>query len=511
MQERYDNGNNYYSDDSSIDITRIAGALLRKLWLVVLAAVIMAVLFYLYAVKTYVPSYTSGATLAFTTTKFVVTTEDGKETGIGTEKKHYGERDVQRYQFLIKSDEMVSRIKNEVKTILQKDYTNSFIENSLYVGTARINNDEITGIFNINVISTDKAFCREAIKVIIDVFPGYLKGFDSTLGIDVIKNPKEPYVNNGDGALQKAFYGAVIGAAAVVGLVFLIEILSDTVKSVSDIRSRTNLKVIGTVPIIDDPKRIRGKKSSQKSLLITDEDTVGFTFIESFKSIRTKIENVAAEKGYKTFVVTSTFEDEGKTTVAVNIACALALKGKSVLVIDCDLRKPSVLEMIGLKEDEKAGLIQIIKNKATYMDSIRFVKHLGIFVLSSGGVSPKSTQFLDADKVRDVLEKAKAEFDYIIIDTPPAHVVSDSLVIAPLAEAMIFTIKKDYAKINDINDTIEEISTVDIDILGTIFTMSNAYVSGRYYSLRWNIYRYRYRRGYYNSYVPGSYARDAEK
>lgn len=510
MRDSYEMNNNAYSDDSAIDIDRIFGTFLRKLWVILLVAILFGSGLYCYAKLTYVKEYISRTTLSFTTTTYVTTTDDtGKQIGVVAQKKPYSAKDVDRYQFLLKSDAMVDKIYNA----LGKNYSKSDIENSLAV-TGALNNENITitGIFVVNVVSRDKQFCEDAINVILDTFPDYLKSFDTSLGIDVIKGAKPPTVNNKDNAAKKAFYGFIIGAALVAVLIFISEILRDTVRQIDDIRSKTRTKALGSIPTIEGPKKLWHKNKQQENvLLLTDKDRVSFSFIESFKAIRTKIENVAAEKDYKIFAVTSTFENEGKTTVAINLACALAQKGKSVLLIDCDLRKPSVLRMINMKEDGKSGLIQIIKDKATYRESIKYIKQLGIFVLSSGGVSPKSTEVLDTEKVRELLEVSGKEFDYVIIDTPPAHVVADCLVIAPLVDAMIFTIKKDYAKISDINDTIDEIAATDIDIIGSVLTMSNEEGSNRYFSHKGSLYYYRHRRGYYKYNTPYGYESSEEK
>ncbi len=492
MQEISGGNPNIYSDDSAIDIDKIGSAIIRRLWLIILTALLFAAGVYSFAKVTYVEQYISSATLAFTTTTYITQTdEDDKVTGIITQKKHYAGSDSERYQFLLKSDVMVQKIYND----LEGKYNKGEIENSLSVGSTEIN-----GIFVVHVINNDNKFCEDAINVIIETFPDYLKSFDTSLGIDVIKNASIPAVFNESGAATKSFYGFIIGAALIIIIIFVAEVLSDTVRQIDDIRNKTNTKFLGSIPTIEGKKGHLFKKSRSGNLLLTDENQVNFSFIESFKAIRTKIENIASEKGYKLFVVTSTFENEGKTTVAINLACALAQKGKSVLLVDCDLRKPSIMRLVGIKEDGKSGLIQIIKDQSTYVESIKFIKPLGIFVLPSGGVSPKSTEVLDADKVRDVLNKAGAQFDFVIIDTPPAHVVADCLVVAPLADAMIFTIKRDYAKINDINDTLEEIASADIDIIGSVLTMSNEEGSGRYLSRRGGLYYYRHRRGYYKGY-----------
>jgi polysaccharide biosynthesis transport protein len=507
MQERTEAAQAIYTDDSAIDIGRVGGALLSKLWAIVMTGLILAGLFYFFAKTTYIENYTASATLAFTTTSRIIEKdENGNEVGILTQKKPYTEKDVERYQFLLKSDVMVKKIYDALG-----EYDKTEIEKSLSVsGTS------ITGIFTINVTNADKKFCEDAIKVVIATFPDYLKSFDTSLGIDVIKNAKPPVVSNESQAAQKAFYGFVAGAALVIFIILISEVTSETVKQTDDIRSKINARVLGAVPTVEHDRKNRKKKKSSGSLLLAGDSKENFTFVESFKAIRTKVEAIAADKGYKLFVVTSTFEGEGKTTVAINLACALAQKGKSVLLVDCDLRKPSIMRTVGIKDDEKSGLIQIIQDKSTYIESIKFLKPLGIFILPSGGVSPKSTEVLDADKVKDVFDKATAEFDYIIIDTPPAHIVADCLVVAPLADAMIFTIKRDYAKISDINDTLDEISSADIDVIGTVLTMSNEEGTGRYFSRRGGLYYYyRRKKGYYKGYykrqAPYGYEQNLEK
>ena len=159
----------------------------------------------------------------------------------------------------------------------------------------------------------------------------------------------------------------------------------------------------------------------------------------------------------------------------------LILHARSLKRVNLFFRKPAVLHAVGVKSDTRYGLIPIIKGTSTYVDSIKFIKSLGIFVLPTGGISLKSTEVLDTDKVKAVIEQARNEFDYIIIDSPPAHVVSDSLVIAPLADGIIYNIRRDYAKVSEINRTLDEIRSADIEIIGAVFTMSAGEENSRYY------------------------------
>lgn len=499
MQELDVGKNIYYNESgSSLDIGRLAKNLLSKLWLMLLVGVVFSGAAFAIAKATYVESYKASMTLGFMETKYVVVRDYSNSKDSSTqykeETKFYSNADIAYYQYLIKGDEMLNNIQKTLAADeVGKEYPTSFIENSLSVEDTGIG-----GFFQISVTSTDEGYCERALNVVLKEFPQYVQSYDNTISIKVIKNPTAPVVCNSDAATTKAIYGFALGAFIVAFIIFIMTVATKTVLSLDELRRDINVNVLGAVPLVEKRSGLfnQKRKSPQGSLLITDSSKVSFAYVESFKAIRTKIENIKAEKGYKAFVVTSTYEDEGKTTVSVNIACSLAQKGKSVLLIDSDLRKPAVLHAVGVKSDTHYGLIPIIKGTSTYVDSIKFIKSLGIFVLPTGGISLKSTEVLDTDKVRAVIEQARKEFDYIIIDSPPSHVVSDSMVIAPLADGIIYNIRRDYAKVNDINRTIEEIKSADIEIIGAVFTMSEGEDNSRYY----------HRKGKYSGYY-GRYGR----
>ena len=486
MQELDTNKNIYYNEEAAgFDMGRFVKNLMSKIWALLLVGAIFAAGGLAIAKATYVEVYSSTMTLGFMETKMVIVKDYSGRKDAPTEYEEettfYGDSDAKRYQYLLKSDEMVSKIQNKLKeNNPESSYSAASIENSLGIETIE---EGINGFFEVSVTSTDKAYCERALDVVLDEFPEFVSDFDSTISIKVIKTPTTPVITNSDGATTNALYGFIVGALIVAFIIFVITISTNTVTSLENLRREVNVKVLGSVPLLEKQVGLFGKKSKtpQGSLLITDSSKVSFAFVESFKSIRTKIENVKAEKGYKAFVVTSTYEDEGKTTVAVNIACSLAQKGKSVLLIDSDLRKPAILHAVGVKSDTNYGLIPIIKGTSTYVDSIKFIKSLGIFVLPTGGISLKSTEVLDTEKVRNVIEQARREFDYIIIDSPPSNVVTDSIVIAPLADGIIYNIRRDYAKVADINRTLEEIRSADIEVIGAIFTMSGNEENSRYY------------------------------
>lgn len=222
MRERTGTAYEAYGNDSAIDLGKIGATLIKKLWIIILVALLMSSAVYLYSKITYVEHYISSVTLAFTTTKRNIEKEgSGKELEVLAEKTHYTGEDVERYQFLFTSDVMIQKI----FYILGGRYTESEIEKSLSVS-----NIPITGIFAVNVMNTDDDFCKRVIEAAISIFPDYLKSFDTSLGIDVIKAPKAPHVSNANKAGEKALYGFIIGAALVIFTILITEVLSEPVK-----------------------------------------------------------------------------------------------------------------------------------------------------------------------------------------------------------------------------------------------------------------------------------------
>lgn len=480
----------------NIDIMRLARELLRRLWAIILVGIIVGGCFYVFAKARFVPLYSSKAVLAFTITSYVDVV-DGDNDVVMTKqvKDFYSKEDIERYSYLIKSDKMVGMVKESLEQTLSRNYSEAAIRSSLTVAKT-----DVTGIFEIRITGADPEFINAAMAVIIEIYPEYLQTFNSGLGTDVINAPTSPTVKNSDGATKTGFIGFIIGAALIAVIVVLTELLNNTVRSINDIRNKINIKILGTVPYIEVYRSSSDEKSAHPGLLITDERTVNFDFVENFKAIRTKIENINSQNNCKIFAITSTFEDEGKTTVTTNIACALAQKGKSVLLIDCDLRKPAVLKNLGVKEDKNYGLLPIIKGTSTYEESVKFIKSVGIFVLPTGGITSMSTEILDVEKVHEVFDKAREEFDYIIIDTPPARIVTDCMVLAPFVDSIIYAIRNDYAKIQHISETIEEVASTGVNMAGAILTMAPMDGYGKYYRRK----RYRYSK-YYKSY--GGYGR----
>lgn len=274
-------------------------------------------------------------------------------------------------------------------------------------------------------------------------------------------------------------------------------LVKDTAKTADELSEKLDVHILGSV------QQITNKNKTAKGLLVTDRKN-GFSFIETYKAIRTKIENNSTKTGNKVYLVTSACENEGKTTSCVNIALSLAQNGKNVLIIDADLRKPSVSKMLSLQDTEE-GLSDVILGKADLGKAIKSVNSFNVCVLADQKGVNNPSELLSTEKMESIIEEVRKAFDFVLIDTAPASVVTDTSVIAGFVDAAIVVVREDFAPYSRIRMSIEDIDSNGAEIIGCIFNAdtSNLSKSSRY-GRRYGHYGKSGRYGYgYGSYGYG--------
>jgi receptor protein-tyrosine kinase len=285
--------------------------------------------------------------------------------------------------------------------------------------------------------------------------------------INVYAKPElAKFPNKNSSMVRNGAIGAVVGLALSVIIIALTNAVKDTIHSADDIREKLELNIMGTVSQIGKNNKKVGELS--RSLLISEKAT-GFGFIETYKAIRTKIEGVAAKNGYKTFVVSSAVENEGKTTVATNIALALAQNGKTVLLIDADIRKPSICKLLGIPNVKEKGLPDVINGVCTVDKAIRYVEKYKLFILAGSMSSQNPTELLSMPQTGSLIKSLENDFDFILIDTPPAGVITDASIISNYADALILVIREDEAPISRINMAISDLTSSGTDLIGCVY------------------------------------------
>ena len=294
------------------------------------------------------------------------------------------------------------------------------------------------------------------------------------------------------------FYAAVGGLGAIgISLLFLFlyALTRMTVRSENDLKVLFNVPTLGSVPFV----RVK-KRSHKKSLRIAvDEKDVPYFFIESFRTIRNRLEKEASESKLNTILITSALPSEGKSTVAVNLALSLAHKDRSVILVDGDLRNPSVEKALQI-EGSKTGIQDVLTGQLEIRDAlISYANNDKLQILPGHGNITNPLEYLSSDVFRTMLEELKGMADYVIIDTPPSAIVSDASIIAKHTDGCLFVVRQDYSKLDSLQEGMDMVSGTGTHVVGTVLNGTESTLFSGGYGYGYGHYgKYGYsRHGYY--------------
>ena len=193
---------------------------------------------------------------------------------------------------------------------------------------------------------------------------------------------------------------------------------------------------------------------------------------EQYRAIRTNIEYSNVDQNTKTILVTSSDKNEGKTTTVSNLAVSFANLNKKILLIDCDLRNPSIHKMFRL--NNIYGLTDILAKDRAADKCIQETELENLYVLTAGAIPPNPAEILSSEKMKNLIEDLKNIYDYIFIDTPPIGLVTDAGVLSSFTDGVVLVVKSESIEKKYLEETKKKLDAVDARILGAIL---NSYKS----------------------------------
>jgi succinoglycan biosynthesis transport protein ExoP len=261
--------------------------------------------------------------------------------------------------------------------------------------------------------------------------------------VDVARVPTAPVEPNIPRNLAFAF---MLGLTSGVGLAFLLEGLDSTVRTTEQAQMISGLPPLGMIPL--GSRTAREGANAKRLVIASSKEAVELItqvrpqsqMAESYRALRTSLllSNLGAPP--KVIMVTSALPQEGKTTTSINCAVVLAQKGVRVLLIDADLRRPSIHKTLGM--GPRSGLSNVLTGSATLEQAITRSPILpNLSVLPAGTPPPNPAELLASTNMRDVLEQLRGQFDHIVVDTPPTLSVTDAVVLSPRADAIVLVIR----------------------------------------------------------------------
>ena len=218
-----------------------------------------------------------------------------------------------------------------------------------------------------------------------------------------------------------------------------------------------------------------GKKTdvvfSEKDMKRTLHKNLEFTAIEQYKILRTNLDFTLPEDVKCPIIgVTSSMRGEGKSTTAVNLSYVLAEKGSPVILIDGDLRIPSIAKKMRI--DSSPGLTDLLMGHGAHMPDFRSALLDNWFILPSGDIPPNPSELLGSRRMEYIIKNLRESFDYIIIDLPPVNIVTDALSIASLITGMVVVVREDYTEKKELERCFRQLQLSNVNVLGCILNES---------------------------------------
>ena len=266
--------------------------------------------------------------------------------------------------------------------------------------------------------------------------------------------------------------GFLFGTFLCATMFVLVSFLNDSIKSDRDLADKLDAKPLGTIYFEKKYKTLFSQLHHKKTSILVTDPTVSFWFTEGYKKIAARLTYMAAEIDGKVIVVTSIAENEGKSTVAANLALTLARNPAKVLLVDCDLRRPSQHLIFEKNVDEHRTLPDLLSHECTWKDVIHYDKEKGIYILFSGKSYDNSTEIVSSEEMSNALKIFRKDFDYIILDSPPMSLMADAEVLADRADMSVMVVRYGMVQAQDINDAIDTLSNCDCRMTGCILNQA---------------------------------------
>lgn len=453
----------------NIDLLTMLGDLKRRWYVILLCACIGAMGCYVYANETYTPYFTTSGTFYVTSQTNSASESDTSNAGV--------------FITIIGSDQLKKQVTDDMKTgTLPGTITGSQVPNTNFITITTTGTSPYVSYKIMETVLADYHLFAD--NVIPGVVLQQLEGATVPSAASTVPNTKKMAIN-----------GFIVGALLAAFVLLLMSFFRDTIKKESEIKEKIATHLLVSIPA--EKKRCnRLLKKKKKMSLNINNPIQSMNFIESYKRLRAYVEMEHQHYGYKTFVIASTLENEGKTTVASNLAIALAKKDFKVLLLDLDLRKPAVFKFFELNIEKEKTLSSYITGDSRLNDVIQYNKSLNLYYIADNTSHKNSLELISSESVPYLISAVRERFDYVIIDTPPLAMVSDTEEILDHSDAALLVVRRDTAKAIAVNDSIDIISDTHARLLGCVYNDDKSLINKSHYGYRKYGYGYNYSNGY---------------
>lgn len=429
-----------------IDLISLLEDLLRGMahfWIpIVLSAVLLSALFAWRGLRSFHPTYKVETNVSVAT-----------DTGGGDQSQSTANLLGKVFPYILTS--------GLLNDIVAEDLGKSYVP-----GAIKVTNVPNTPLLTISVTSSSQADADAILQSVIMNYPKVAQYVVGSTTLSIIGERKSSIAESSNNVILRSVRNGTIIAlflGAVAGLLYAISY--KTIKTPADIRAVVNTTYLGTLPVYRKKKR-KNKENAGINILETNAQQ---SYLEVLRQIRTKLERKLNKHKAKVLMVTSSIPGEGKSTVSANLAISMAMNGKKVLLVDCDLRNPSLKEVLN-ENGSYPGIVSVLERKTPFTKAIASYENEGISLhLLFGADDPTShIEILGNEIMKQFLDYVRDKYDLIILDTPPSAMLADAMLLASYVDATLYVIMYDYARRQYVIDGITELTDAGVYIAGCI-------------------------------------------
>ena len=474
-----------------IDLQRVFSAIWSKAWLLAIVSVLCAVLAFVGTFYFITPQYESSA-------MFYV---NNNSISMGDTSLSISSSDLVASRNLVNTYSVILRTRETINMVIDYagvDRTYSEVKDMITAAAV----DE-TEIFCVTVTSPDPQEAKQIADAIAYILPSRIKTIIKGSYGEVVDNAVIASSPSSPSYTKNTILGFVLGLLLTVAVIVLKEIFDITIRTEEDIEQSCRRPILAAVPDMTASSKgsyYYGYGNKRKSYAIaggkTDEPVLvgagmSFAASEAYKLLRTKLQfSFSEESDSRVIGVSSAMTCEGKSLSAINVAYMLAQLNKKVVLIDCDMRRPSIAAKLSI---EKTPGLSSYLSAQSHMETL--IQKCGIKgeedvfdVVVAGRNPPNPIELLSSDRMGRMLTKLREQYDYIILDLPPVGEVSDALAVAKLTDGMLLVVRQHYCNRLALSDTVRQFEFVGAKILGIVYNCADEH--GKNYGKGY------YRRGY---------------
>lgn len=499
----------YQTDEIEIDIGRIFFAIVTGFWLALLVSALTAAA--VFGVSRFLLTEKYEASAMFYVNNNSLTANENPSSSISS-------GDLATSRGLVNSYIVILNTRETLNEVI--DYAGLDLKYAQISGMVSASAVDKTEMFRVTVTSEDPKQAEQIANAIAHVLPGRIGSIIDGSSAEVVDWAVEPTSPSSPNYVRNTLIGFLVGFVLCVAVIVMREMLDTTIRSEDDIELVCPHPVLSLVPDMrlggkrdshyygykehrKKKKKLHAKTKEEKETAGLIGSNVSFVASEAYKRLRTKLQfSFADDSNCRVIGLSSALSGEGKSLTSINLAYTLAQLNKRVILLDCDMRRPTLAEKMGL--NKKPGLSEYLTGQHGFKEVIQRYgeqdENLAFHVISAGESPPNPMEMLSSVRMERLLGSLREAYDYVILDLPPITEVTDAMAVAPKADGMLLVVRQNYCDRVVLRDTVKQFAFIEAKILGVVFNCTSEnngkYLGRVYYTPYYKKYYRRYGKSY---------------